>query len=152
MDIHHETLVLERALDAPPARVFSAYVDTKAREKWSAPSPTTEVRIDHADVRTGGQETGRCGTTGDLRWTLKLNYHRVIQDSQITFTEELWEGEVILTVALITFDLRDLDQGRTLLRLTDQITSFVGPEAVSGQREGYAAALANLDQHLGSSA
>jgi uncharacterized protein YndB with AHSA1/START domain len=148
MEMHHETLVFEREFDAPPARLFAAYVNTKARENWSAPSPTAEVRIDRSDVRTGGHESGRCGGKGDLRWTLRLVYHHVTPDRQITFTEELWEGEQILTVALITFDLKPLGDSRTALRLTDQITSFVGAEAVGGHRLGYSQALANLERHV----
>jgi hypothetical protein len=34
--------------------VFAAYVDTRAREVWSAPSDTAEVHIVDEDVRTGG--------------------------------------------------------------------------------------------------
>ncbi|MEO0497388.1 MAG: hypothetical protein AAF141_08455, partial [Pseudomonadota bacterium] len=70
MDIHHETLVFKRNFDVPPAQLFSAYTDTKAREQWSTPSPSAEVKIDRSEVRTGGQETGRCGGKGDLRWRL----------------------------------------------------------------------------------
>jgi hypothetical protein len=35
-------------------RVFAAYVDTRAREVWSAPRDTAEVHIVDEDVRTGG--------------------------------------------------------------------------------------------------
>ncbi|WP_424931272.1 SRPBCC domain-containing protein [Amaricoccus macauensis] len=148
MEIHHETLIFERDFDAPPSQLFSAYIDTKAREQWSTPSPTAEVKIDSSEVRTGGHETGRCGGKGDLRWTLKVIYHLVTPDRQITFTEELWDGEQILTVALITFDLKPIRENKTALTLTDQITSFVGADAVGGHREGYTQALTNLQQHV----
>ena len=75
-------------------------------------------------------------------------YHHVTPDRQITFTEELWEGEQVLTVALITFDLKDIGDKKTALTLTNQITSFVGADAVGGHREGYTQALANLEQHV----
>lgn len=149
MEIHHETIVLEREFNVPPSQLFAAYVDPRAREIWSAPSPTAEVKIDNSDVRTGGHETARCGGKGDLRWALKLVYHHVTPNRQITFTEELWEGDKILTVALVTFDLKDIGNNRTALRLTDQITSFVGADAVEGHRRGYTQALANLHHHVG---
>ncbi|MEO0498905.1 MAG: SRPBCC domain-containing protein, partial [Pseudomonadota bacterium] len=79
---------------------------------------------------------------------LKVNYHLVTPDRQITFTEELWDGEQILTVALITFDLKPIGEGETALTLTDQVTSFVGAGPVDGHREGYSQALTNLQQHL----
>ncbi|OOY04457.1 SRPBCC domain-containing protein [Thioclava sp. F28-4] len=148
MDVHHETLVFERDLDAPPSKVFAAYIDKEARELWSTPSPTAEVKIDSADVRTGGVETTRCGAKGDLRWALKVIYHFVEPDRLITFTEELWDGEQILTVALIAIELKSASDNMTALKLTDQITSFVGPDAVDGHREGYTQALANLARHV----
>jgi hypothetical protein len=45
MPVHHETLRMERLFQASLHRVFAAYVDTRAREVWSAPSDTAEVRI-----------------------------------------------------------------------------------------------------------
>ena len=35
---------------------------------------------------------------------MKVVYHWVTEGRLITFTEELWDGDELLTVALITFD------------------------------------------------
>ena len=144
MEIHHETLVFEREFDASPARMFEAYVNPKEREVWSAPTPETVIVIDEADVRTGGRETARCGSADNLNWIMKTAYHWVTDGRQITFTEELWDDDKVLTVALITFDFQDLSGQRTRLKLTDQVTSFVGEGGVAGHRDGYEKALANL--------
>jgi uncharacterized protein YndB with AHSA1/START domain len=144
MNIHHETIAFERDFDAPPERLFEAYTDPKQRELWSAPTPTTVVVIDETDVRTGGRETARCGSKDNLNWTMKVVYHHVTENRLITFTEELWDGGDILTVALVTFDFEKRDAAGTRLKLTDQITSFVGQNGVVGHRDGYTKALANL--------
>lgn len=144
MEIRHETLVFERYFNASPSRLFQAYADPKEREVWTAPSPETVVSIDETDLRTGGRETARCGRKGHLNWTMKVAYHRVTVDRQITFTEELWDDEQVLTVALVTFEFEPSGEGRTHLKLTDQITSFVGVGGISGHRDGYTKALANL--------
>lgn len=148
MDVRHETLVFEREFSAPPARLFQAFRDPREREIWSAPDADTEIRIDETDLRTGGRETGRCGPRGDLKWTTKVIYHLVADDRLITFTEELWDGEHVLTVALITFEFASCGGEGTTLRLTDQVTSFVGGGGVSGHREGYTKALDNLSRSL----
>ncbi|MEM9010274.1 MAG: SRPBCC domain-containing protein [Pseudomonadota bacterium] len=148
MDIHHETVVLQHDFEAPPARVFQAYTDPKQREIWSAPTPDTLVVIDETEVRTGGQETARCGSPDNLAWTMKSAYHLVLEDRLITFTEELWEGDAILTLALITFDLSARPEGGTRLILTDQVTSFVGKGGAGGHRDGYTKALDNLAASL----
>jgi uncharacterized protein YndB with AHSA1/START domain len=148
MDMHHETLVFERNFNVPPARLFQSYADPREREIWSAPSPETVIIIDQTDVRTGGQELGRCGSAKDLSWTMKVAYHLVKQDELITFTEELWEGDAILTIALITFEIEQHGKAGSRLKLTDQITSFVGKGGVAGHLEGYTLALDNLVARL----
>jgi len=148
MDLYHETLVFERAFSAPPERLFQAYVDPKQREVWSAPTPDLIFVIDETDVRTGGREVARCGSAGNLGWTMQVAYHCVVENALITFTEELWAGDTLLTVALITFDVRPSGSAGTVLTLTDQVTSLVGKDAVSGHRDGYTKALANLAASL----
>ncbi len=145
MQVHHDTITIEREFAVSPAQLFAAYVDPSLREAWSTPSPTAEVRIDAAEVRTGGTERGRCGTKGDLRWTTEVSYLSVEADRHIIFTEVLKEGAQILTIALITFDFEEIADGGTKLLLTDQVTSLVGPDAIEGHREGYSQALENLE-------
>lgn len=148
MDIFHETLAFERTFDAPPERLFQAFADPRQREIWSAPTPETVIVIDETDLRTGGHETARCGSADALNWTMKVIYHRVEDGRLVTFTEELWDGAKLLTVALITFEFRKRGDAGTLLSLTDQVTSFVGEGGVSGHRDGYTKALANLAASL----
>jgi len=148
MDIFHETLAFERSFDAPPARLFQSYADPREREIWSAPTLETVIVVDETDLRTGGRETARCGSADNLNWTMKVHYHRVEDGRLITFTEKFWDGAEILTVALITFEFREDGEAGTQLKLTDQVTSFVGEGGVAGHREGYGKALANLAASL----
>lgn len=148
MNIHHETVVFERSFNAPPERLFRAYADPKERVAWSMPSPDDVMVIDSSEVRTGGTEVARCGTKDNLGWRMNVAYHLVTENRQITFTEELWDGDTLLTVALITFEFAGRAGGGTALKLTDQVTSFVGADAVSGHRHGYTQALVNLEKAL----
>ncbi len=150
MDIFHETLAFERTFDAQPERLFQAFADPRQREIWSAPTPETVIVIDETDLRTGGHaiDTFRCGSADALNWTMKVIYHRVEDGRLVTFTEELWDGATLLTVALITLEFQMRGEAGTLLKLTDQVTSFVGRGGVAGHSEGYAKALANLAASL----
>lgn len=148
MAIHHDTLEFVREFDAAPAQLFAAYADPARREIWSTPSPTAEVRIDCADVRTGGTERGRCGPKGDMRWTTEVSYLSVTKDQHIVFTEVLKEGAKILTIALVSFEFQEMAGEKTRLLLTDKITSFVGPDAVEGHEQGYIRALENLSSMM----
>lgn len=144
MTLCHETIELQQTLPVAPARAFAAYCSVPDREIWSAPSATAAVIIDHADVRTGGSETTRCGGKDDLRFRTEVRYHKVEANAYVSFTETLYEDDAILTAALITFDFRAEGDERTYLTLTDHVTSFVGPEALAGHREGFAASLQNF--------
>ncbi len=148
MEIVHETLAFERDFAASPARLFAAYADPRQRQAWSAFSSDMVVSIDHCDLRTGGSETARCGPPGNLTWAMRLHYHLVEDERLILFTEELREAEELLTVALITFEILEGEAGGSRLKLTDQITSFVGEEGVGGHRDGYGKILENLAGHL----
>lgn len=144
MSVHHETLRMERYFQASPREVFADFIDTRTREVWSAPSETAEVRIIHEDVRTGGSETTLCGAKGDMRYRTEVRYHLVETDRLIAFSETLLEGDTVLMAALITFEYIDAGSGTSKLVLTDQITSFVGPEGIKGHRTGFSQALDNL--------
>ena len=147
MTVDHETIRLEQSLCAPPDRAFAAYLDTGEREIWSAPSDTAAVRIAHADVRTGGKESTRCGGKDDLRYRTEVCYNLVVPDRLISFSETLLEGDTVLTAAQVTFEFRAADGGTHLI-LTDQVTSFVGAEAIDGHRQGFSASLNNFAAFL----
>lgn len=145
---YYETLVIERSLRASPDRIFAAYLDKNARQIWSAPSETAAVEIVTSDVRRGGVETTRCGTKGNLEYRTEVTYHEVRPNELICFSETLLQGDNVLMVALITFELRPVHAQETLLVLTDQITSFVGRDGVEGHRNGFSVALENLSAKL----
>lgn len=146
--IHHETVSFERVFSAAPARVFAAYKDIGQREKWSAPEAGMEVNILDCDFRVGGLEHAQCGPQGNMEYALSLQYHAIEEDELIVFSEELRAGDMMLTVALITFQLSETEQGGTTLKLTDQVTSFVGTEGTDGHQQGFTQALDNLVKAL----
>lgn len=65
----HATFVVERLLDAPPARVFSAWADPRAKARWfgGPPGQWAEVVREH-EFRVGGRErvVGRFAGTGTV--------------------------------------------------------------------------------------
>ena len=147
MELYHETLTFQRSFPVSSARLFEAFCNPREREIWSAPDEDTEIQITECDVRTGGREKGLCGQKGSINWSMDVAYHLVETDGLIIFTEELREGDRMLTVALITFEIVPAADA-CALNLTDQITSFVGQGGVSGHRDGYTKALDNLESML----
>lgn len=149
MDVYHDTVRLRKFLPYSAEQLFAAYLDPEVRQEWAAPNDDSAVEIVHSNVMTGGKEETRCGGKDDLKYRTEVNYHLVRANELITFTESLFERDSILSVAAITFEFKRLDNGAELI-LTDQITSFVGKDMVDGHRQGFNAALLNLEKQLAS--
>jgi hypothetical protein len=69
-------------------------------------------------------------------------------DRLICFSETLLEGDAVPMAALITMEFLDAGSGASKLTLTDEITSFVGPEGREGHRTFFSLALDNLQRML----
>lgn len=147
--LHHATIVLERAYPAPVDRIFSEFADPVARAKWSAPSSDTLV-YNEADFREGGRDVFRCGPPADLRFRGETTYHVIVPNSRVISTETLTEGDTRLAVALNTLDFAATAEG-TIIRVTVQLVSFVGPGMVGGYESGNRGALEGLSGHLAAS-
>ncbi len=144
--IHHATIKLQGFYAAPVERVFSEFADPAARAKWSAPQNDTLV-YDKADFREGGGDVFRCGPPNDLRFQGETAYQVIVPDKCVISTEILTEGGKRLAVALNTFSFEATGEG-TLLKVTVQLISFVGPGMVEGYESGNKGALEGLARYL----
>jgi len=147
MEVVHETLTFDEQFPVPVTRLFRAFTDPREREAWSAPSESAEVRIDESDVRTGGTETLRCGARGELQFAGRIAYHRVEPETCIVYAEAMRQAADVMHAALVTVEFVGKGES-SALRITDQVTSFVGEEGISGHRVGHTAALKNLKKRL----
>jgi uncharacterized protein YndB with AHSA1/START domain len=144
--LHHETINLQGFYAAPVERVFCEFADPAARAKWSAPANDTLV-YDKADFREGGGDVFRCGPPHDLRFRGETAYQVIVPNKCVIFTEILTEGGKRLAVALNTLTFEATGEG-TMLKVTVQIASFVGPGMVEGYESGNKGALEGLSRHL----
>jgi uncharacterized protein YndB with AHSA1/START domain len=147
----HTTLVFERSFDVPPRRVFEAFADPQARMRWGVPSADTALAYLETDFRIGGRDVSRCGPGGNMIFRVENHYLDIVADQRIISTETVSQGEMLLSVALITVELRASGAG-TRLVLTDQIAALDGLEMIAGNRAGLNAALDNLERELRRSA
>lgn len=147
MNISHETIIFNEAFNVPVSRLFQAFSDPHEREIWGAPSEAVEIKIDSGEVRTGSTETGRCGTKGDMQFATHCAYHYVAQNVCIVYSETVRMTDAVIHAALVTVEFNETAAGSTV-RITDQITSFVGSDGIEGHRVGNIAALQNLKKML----
>ncbi len=145
-ELHHATINLQGFYPAPVERVFSEFADPAARAKWSAPTNDSLV-YDKADFREGGGDVFRCGPPNDLRFRGETTYQVIIPNKCVISTEILSEGGKRVAVALNTLSFEATGEG-TMLKVTVQIVSFVGPGVVEGYESGNKGALEGLSRHL----
>lgn len=101
----HDSLTLERTYNASTARVFEAWRDVKARERWSKPSADTEIVYDQAEFKVGGLDIVRCGFKGNLRYSARVRYLEIIPDARIVMAESVAEDGITRAVSLVTVEM-----------------------------------------------
>jgi uncharacterized protein YndB with AHSA1/START domain len=143
----HATLVFEREIPAPVERVFAAFADPVARTAWGAPSETAVVIYDEADFREGGQDCFRCGSKANPNIHGRTRYLEIIANRRVVSSETIVVERERLCASLTTLELTP-DAGKTKLRSTTQLASFIGEDMVKGHEMGNNASLDNLVQYF----
>ena len=139
----HATLVFEREIPAPVEEVFAAFADPVARTAWGAPSDTAVVIYDEADFREGGQDRFRCGTKADPNIHGTTRYLEIVAPFRVVASETIVTDGKRLCASLTTLELTP-DGGKTRLKNTTQLASFIGADMVKGHETGTNASLDNL--------
>ena len=104
------TIRIIRDFDAPPDKVFRAWIDPELVAQWLGPK-STEMRIDEWNARTGGNYRYAAVQDGEEVAAFYGSFHEVRPSERLvqTFT---WEG-MPDGVSLETMTFEDLGDGRT---------------------------------------
>jgi uncharacterized protein YndB with AHSA1/START domain len=104
------TIRIIRDFDAPPEKVFRAWIDPDLVVQWLGPK-STEMRIDKWDAHTGGNYRYVALQNGEEVAAFYGSFHEVRPSERLvqTFT---WEG-MPDGVSLETMTFEDLGNGRT---------------------------------------
>jgi uncharacterized protein YndB with AHSA1/START domain len=104
------TIRIIRDFDAPPEKVFRAWIDRDLVVQWLGPK-STEMRIDAWEARTGGNYRYVVLQNGEEVAAFYGSFHEVRPSERLvqTFT---WEG-MPDGVSLETMTFEDLGNGRT---------------------------------------
>lgn len=143
----HGTVVVERVLDVPLARAYGAFADVAERARWGSPSEGVAFIYDAADFRVGGVDVIRCGPRQDPRFHVEARYIDIVPQRRVVWTEAIRELQTPLAANLTTLEF--FPQGeRTLVKVTVQVASFVGPGMIANTRDGHTGSLANMARFL----
>jgi uncharacterized protein YndB with AHSA1/START domain len=141
------TIRIVRDFDAPPEKVFRAWVEPELVVQWLGPK-STEMRIDQWDARTGGNYRYSALQDGEVVAAFYGSFHEVRPSERLvqTFT---WEG-MPDGVSLDTMTFEDLGDGRTRTIGLSVVENFEGRDAImaSGMEVGVYEGYEKLDALL----
>jgi uncharacterized protein YndB with AHSA1/START domain len=141
------TIRITRDFDAPPDRVFRAWVDPELVVRWLGPNETT-MRLDTWDARTGGSYRYAALRGGEEIARFYGSFHEVRPGERLvqTFT---WEGFPD-GVSLDTMTFEDLGDGRTRVVGLSVVDTMEARDAIiaSGMETGVVEGYAKLDALL----
>lgn len=141
------TIRMVREFDAPPERVYRAWVDPDLVARWMGPNDT-EMRIDHWDARTGGSYRYTMWREGEEVAAFYGSFHEARADQRLVQTF-CWEG-MPDGVSLETMTFENLADGRTRLVSVSVVDTMEARDAIlaSGMETGVLEGFAKLDALL----
>jgi uncharacterized protein YndB with AHSA1/START domain len=142
----HDTFVLERTYAASPARVFAAFADPEAKNRWMVNGDGWGTENYQADFRVGGYEKYR-GSHEGMVVSMESRYYDIVPDERIVWTYEMSFDGNRVSVSLTSVELFPDGTG-TRLVFTEHDTFLDGHEAVGPREEGTRGLLESLAADL----
>jgi uncharacterized protein YndB with AHSA1/START domain len=145
--VTHNTFVIDRAFDAPVARVFKAFADWEAKKRWFA-SPEGWVQGEATmDFRVGGREVNKGGPKGGPVHSFEARYYDIVPNERIVYAYEMYMDDKRISVSVATFELK-AEGNRTRLKLTEQGVYLDGFDNGAQREEGTRELLDALGESL----
>jgi uncharacterized protein YndB with AHSA1/START domain len=141
------TVRIVRDFDAPPDRVFRAWVEPDLVAAWLGPKDT-DMRIDSWEAHTGGSYRYAAERGGEEIASFYGSFHEVRPASRLvqTFT---WEG-MPDGVSLDTTTFEEIEPGRTRVTILSVVDTMESRDAMiaSGMESGVVEGYEKLDELL----
>jgi uncharacterized protein YndB with AHSA1/START domain len=147
--VSHGTFTIERELPYPPARVFAAWADPKAKAQWfAAPKDACKEVVRRQEFRVGGKERLRGewnnGRTSDFHCV----YQDIVQDRRIVYSYNMYVNDEKISVSLATIEFEPAGKGTKLI-LTEQGAYLDGGiDGHASREQGTRGLIANLEKVL----
>ena len=134
MTITNAKFVIERVLNAPPARVFAAYASLEAKSAWFRAPSNIETLDRDFDFRVGGKERFHARWPSGMVTDFQATYHDIVEGMRIILAYDMFHNGDKLSVSLLTIELI-AEHGKTRLIHTEQGSYLVGGEEAVKSRE-----------------
>jgi uncharacterized protein YndB with AHSA1/START domain len=140
----HDTFVIDRHYDVPPARVFTAFADPAAKAQWFGGPPTAGAEASF-DFREGGRETLVDAANG---FGYYATYADIVPDERIVYTYEMTMGGQRISVSVAIVEITPGADGGADLRLTEHGVYLDGLDKPEMRQHGTEELLTALGKSL----
>lgn len=148
--VEHGTFTIERTFEAPPARVFAAWADAKAKAAWFAgPSGEWKPLVRQMEFRIGGREKVKGQFAGGRVSEFDAAYHDIVTNRRIVYSYTMHVDEKRISVSLATIEFEPAGSGGTRLILTEQGAYLDGGfDGNAGRERGTRSLMDNLEKYV----
>ena len=148
--VEHGTFTIERTFDLPPARVFAAWAEPKAKEKWFAgPAGQWKQQMRQMEFRVGGRERLKGEFAGGRVSEFDASYHDIVTNRRIVYSYTMQVDEKRISASLATIEFEPAGSGGTRLILTEQGAYLDGGfDGNAGREKGTRGLIDNLEDYL----
>jgi uncharacterized protein YndB with AHSA1/START domain len=148
MTLTNATFVIERVLNASPARVFAAYASLEAKSAWfKAPTDIETLNRDF-DFRVGGKERFHARWPSGMTTDFQATYHDIVENARIILVYDMFHNTQKLSVSLLTLEFRAEGQATRLIHTEQGAYLTGGDEAVKSREHGTTWHIENLTAML----
>jgi uncharacterized protein YndB with AHSA1/START domain len=145
--VTHATFTLERTYPAAPARVFAAWADPAAKQRWFSGPEEWGPAEHELDFRVGGREVNRGGPPGGPVHRYEARFYDIVPDERIVSAYEMHLDGTRISVSLATVELKPEGAG-TRLVYTEQGAFLDGYDVPADRERGTADLLDALGKEL----
>ena len=120
--VTHGTFAIERTYTAPPSRVFAAWADQTAKDRWFGSGDTEFLAVTDLytlDFRRGGHERLEGSVADGRRFGYDATYLDIVDGERLIHSYEVSVAGRRTSVSLVTVEFEPVDDG-TRLVLTEQ--------------------------------
>lgn len=143
----HSTFTIERTYDVSPSRVFAAFADPAAHDRWAVRNQDRSITEYRHDFRVHGHESGRFSRDGTTTITSETLYQEIVPDQRIIYAYTMAIDDVRISASLAVIELEPAGVG-TRFVYTEHAAFLDGRDTPAVREAGCRTLFDRLDAEL----